>query len=106
MSNLWADYRVPSELQHFVDSGFLEVLTEKPAEKAVEFHIPRLRYVNAQDRTTAFTLIWIHPEFNSQFCHFYDETPGDVANFYVIQQTEDGPEEHIDLETFDDLISW
>jgi len=106
MTDLAAQYKVPPELQRFIDSGFVELLSEKPEEKTIEFHIPSLLYTDENDRSTSFSIIWIHPDFNEQFCHYYDEKPGDLANFYVMKQTDDLGDDWLDIETFDDLIDW
>ena len=41
----------------------------------------------SRDCDTTPGLVWIHPEFNAQFCHYYDEKPGDLANFYLFKET-------------------
>jgi hypothetical protein len=54
-----------------------------------------------------YSLTWIHPAFNAQFCHYYDETPGDLANFFVTRETERMADEQLDdLESLDDLVAW
>jgi hypothetical protein len=90
----------------FIDDGFLQVLHENPAEKTVEFHIPSKRYSDVEGRITTYSLTWIHPDFNEQFCHFYYEQPGDSPNFYVTEDTTDVGDEQVDLETVDDLVAW
>lgn len=106
MTNLAAMYKIPQEIQRFVDDGFLEVLSENDAEKTVEFHISSKRSTDRQGRTTTFTLTWIHPDFNAQFCHFYDQTPGDGPNFYVQCETADLGDELIELDSVEHLESW
>lgn len=99
-------YGVPTEVMAFVDSGFLQLCSENEAEKTVTFFIPDLQYDNELGQSVDFTIIWIHPDFNAQFCHFYHETPGDLSNFYVFKETEDNGEDSIDVPTLDDLIAW
>lgn len=107
MADLAAEFGVPAELRAFVDNGFLEVLSEKPAEKTVEFHIPTMHYTDDRDAITTFSLIWIHPDHNADFCHYFHEIPGDLPNFYVTKDTTDSGDEQIDgLETVDDLVDW
>lgn len=96
-------YGVPAEVMAFVDAGFLQLLSEKEEEKTVEFHIPALLYEDEEGRATSFTLIWIHPDFNAQFCHYCHENPGDLANFYVMKDTDELGDEWLDMETLDDL---
>jgi hypothetical protein len=55
---------------------------------------------------TAYSLVWIHPDFNREFCWYYDETPGDLPNFYLTRGFSDLGEESIDVESIDDLIYW
>ena len=59
-----------------------------------------------QDRDTTFSLVWIHPDFNDQFCHYYDSKPGDLANFYVVKETTDLGDDWLDVATLDDLLVW
>ena len=107
MVDLAKEYGVPPEILAFVDAGFLEVLAETPDEKTVEFHIPSKRHTDIEGTIYAYNLTWIHPDFNARFCHFYHETPGDLPNFYVRQDTSVYGDEIIrDLETVDDLVCW
>jgi hypothetical protein len=78
----------------------------KPPEKTVEFHIPALRRTDEQGRITTFDLTWIHPDFNAQFCHYYDQSPGDLPNFYLKKDTTDIGDDDINLEDLDDLLCW
>ena len=55
---------------------------------------------------TTFTLIWIHPDFNDQFCHYYTEKPGDLVNFYLFEDTTDVGDDWLDVDTLDDLLAW
>lgn len=107
MTDLVQQYGLPPELLQFVDSGFLSVLAEKPAEKTVEFHIPAMRFRDENDAITSFSLTWIHPDHNADFCHYFHETPGDLPNFYVDRDTTDAGGDQIDgLETVADLVDW
>jgi hypothetical protein len=106
MVDLAKDYGVPPEVMAFVDGGFLKVLAEAPDEKTVEFHIPSKRTTDTRGTISVCNLTWIHPDFNARFCHFYHETPGDLPNFYATQRSSDYADEHIDLETLDDLVCW
>jgi hypothetical protein len=106
MADLAKDYGVPPEVMAFVDAGFLEVLAETPDEKTVEFHIPSKRHSDIKGTIYAYDLTWIHPDFNARFCHDCHETPGDLPNFYATQRCSDDADEHIDLETLDDLVCW
>ncbi|HEX3658540.1 MAG TPA: hypothetical protein VHV55_22300 [Pirellulales bacterium] len=106
MSDLERDYGVPAELMEFIDDGFLEVLVEEPAEKTVELHAPSLRRTDPQGRITAYSITWIHPDYNSQFCHYYENVPGDFPNFYVTEETSDVGNHILDVNTLDDLIVW
>lgn len=84
----------------------MQYLGENPAEQTVEFHIPDLLYEDENGLGHTFTITWIHPDFNEQFCHYYTEKPGDLANFYVMKITDDSGDDWLDIETFDDLIAW
>lgn len=106
MPDIVADYKIPTEVQHFVDSGFLEVSSENPAEKTVQFYIPSMEWKDEAGREIGFTLLWIHPDFNAQFCHFSEEVPGDLANFYLFKETVGDADEQIDVPTLDDLEAW
>ena len=106
MPNMLADYKIPAEFTTFIDSGFLECLSENDAEKTITFHIPSLAWTDESGHDITFTLVWIHPDFNEQFCHYYLEAPGDLANFYVFKETSDLGDEQLDIETLDDLICW
>ena len=81
MPELEKTYGIPAELREFVDAGFLVVVFEKPERRTVTFGIPSLAYTDENDIETCFTLDWIHPDFNAQFCHYFQEKPGDVVNF-------------------------
>jgi hypothetical protein len=82
------------------------VVTLNPAEKTVEFHIPALRRTDEQGRITTFDLTWINPDYNSQFCHYYDQTPGDLVNFYLVKDTTDLGDDPVDLPDLDELLCW
>lgn len=89
------DYGLANELKRLVDEGALIPLTPKPEEKT-------LRFMFGRD----YTLIWIHPDHNAEFCHYYTETPGDLPNFYVFREYEDAGDEFLDIDTLDDLLWW
>jgi len=73
----------------------------------VEFHIPSRVSVDRRRRITAYRIVWVHPAHNAEFCDYYQETPGDLPNFYVEIENSEGPSEMIvDLETVDDLEAW
>lgn len=100
-------YGIPPELMEFVYSGLLEVLVENEPEKTIEFHIPSLRTEDFEGRITTYSLCWIHPEYNARFCHFSEKTPGDLPNFYVVEDTTDLGEETVGgLGTVGDLVEW
>ena len=99
-------YGVPDELASFVDDGFLHIVFEKAEEKTVTFGIPSLAYTDENDNEFFFTLDWIHPDFNAQFCHLYHEKPGDLANFYLKKECRSIGDEDIDVPTLDDLLAW
>lgn len=106
MSTLVTRFAIPSEVQAFIDDGFLAPLSENDAEKTVEFHIPSLQFTDERGRTTDFTLVWIHPDHNAQFCHYYHQTPGDLVNFYIRRDTTDLGDEILDIDSLDDLVYW
>jgi hypothetical protein len=106
MTELEKNYGVPAELKQFVDDGFLTVAIEKPEEKTVTFAIPKLAYRDENDNEMYFTLDWIHPDFNADFCHYYHENPGDLPNFYLRKECRSHGDEDIDLESLADLIAW
>jgi hypothetical protein len=106
---LWKrnEFGIPAKLIQFVHNGTIEVTSTEPDTKTVEFIVPSLSSTDRQGLPKLFSLTWIHPAFNAQFCHYYDETPGDLANFYVVRETERMADEHLDdLESFDDLVAW
>ena len=106
MQDLEITYGVPAELKRFVDAGFLVVVFEKPDERTVTFGIPGLAYTDANNVETYFTLDWIHPDFNAQFCHYFREKPGDLANFYLTRACRERGDDLIDVESLDDLVAW
>ncbi len=96
-----------SEIDKFVDEGFLEVSDERPEEATVEFRIPSITYEDRHGQITTHRIVWIHPAHNADHCHFYHEVPGDEPNFYVEVEEWDGPSEILDdLKTDDDLEAW
>ncbi len=106
MQDLEITYGVPAELKRFVDAGFLVVVFERPEERIVTFGIPGLAFTDANDVETYFTLDWIHPDFNEQFCHYFREKPGDLANFYLTRACRERGDDLIDLGSLEDLIAW
>ena len=63
--------------------------------------------VDRRGQIAAYRLVWIHPDHNADFCHYYDEVEGDHPNFYVEVCLSNGPSEVIDdLATDDDLAAW
>ena len=62
---------------------------------------------DSSDRYTLYNLVWIDPARNAEFCHYYDEKPGDLPNFYVRIDTDHSRDNLVeDLETIDDLVDW
>ena len=45
---------------------------------------------------TTYSVIWIHPDFNAEYCHYYDQVPGDLPNFYAEEDTTDVGSDSID----------
>ena len=59
------------------------------------------------DSFTSYTLVWIHPDHNAEFCHYYLEKPGDLPNFYVRIHSPDAPDKQVDdLNSVEDLLDW
>ncbi len=107
MSDLALKYKIPAEIIAFVNEGLLVFLAEDEAMKTVEFHIPSKRQTDDEGRITSYSVTWIHPDFNAEFCHYYDEKPGDLPNFYVKEDTSDVGSDQIDgLESVGDLVAW
>ena len=106
MQDLEKTYGVPAELKRFVDAGFLFVVFEKPDERTVTFGIPGLAFTDANDVETYFTLDWIHPDFNAQFCHYFREKPGDLVNFYLTRACREIGDDLIDVESLEGLVAW
>ena len=107
MSQIGQRYALPPEIDRYLDEGFLELSMEHPNEMTVDFHIPSSRSTDHRGRITVYCVTWIHPDYNAEFCQYYDETPGDLPNFSVEVRKSDGPSEIIDdLETADDLEAW
>jgi hypothetical protein len=105
MTDIAAKYKIPDEVMAFVNSGLLVLLAEDEAEKTVEFHIPSKRWTDDAGRTTTYSLNWTHPDFNAEFCRYYERTPGDLPNFEVEIDTDDVGSDSVDgLESVDDLV--
>jgi len=103
-TNLQSDYAIPPELAAFIDDGFLvptfetagdcpdfsmpgvkngtvplsETVSKHRANKTLTLAIPSLDYEDEDGTEFSLTLTWIHPDFNEEFCHFYDDTPEDL----------------------------
>jgi hypothetical protein len=107
MTNLAEKYQIPEEVMAFVRDGFMVVASEDPARATVEFDMPSLGFAGSEGRYTFYILVWIRPDRNAEFCHYHDEKPGDLPNFYVRIDTEHSREEQVeDLATVDDLVAW
>ena len=107
MTDLAQKYDIPADIMAFVKSGFLEVVSEDEATKTVEFHIPSKRATDDEGRLASYSVIWIHPDFNAEFCHYYDQRPGDLPNFFAEEDTTDVGSDLVDgLESVDDLVGW
>lgn len=107
VTDLAAKYKIPAEVMAFVNDGFLEIVSENEAEKTVEFHIPSQRRTDTEGRITSWSIVWIHPDFNAQFCRYYDKEPGDLPNFHVVEDTTDIGDELVDgLNTVAELVEW
>lgn len=107
MSRFAADYAIPPDLDALIDAGFLKLVRERAAEKTVEFHIPSRRGRDDGGMMSAYSVVWIHPDHNVEFCHFFEETPGDLPNFYAQKEFSNAAVQSIDdLKTADDLVDW
>ncbi len=106
MADIQTEYAVPDELMDFVRRGVLKVVSENPAEKTVKFDVPKLQSIDDLRHDVFYNVIWIHPDFNDQFCWYYLEKPGDLPNFMVEKEITDNGQEPIDFETLDDLTAW
>jgi len=107
MTDLATTYDIPDEIMEFVRRGILEVAEEAADRATVEFRIPSLGNADASDRYTLYNLVWIRPDRNAEFCHYYDEKPGDLPNFFVRIDTDHSRDEQVEgLETVDDLADW
>ena len=107
MTDLADKFKIPAEVMAFVRDGFLEVVSEDEARKTVEFHVPSKRRTDDEGRITSWSVVWIHPDFNAEFCQYYDEEPGDLPNFYAQKDTTDLGDEPVDgLDTVEDLVGW
>ena len=107
MNYVAADYKLPPEIMAFVENGFLIKTSEEKAQKTIRFDIPSLGTATAADDFTSYTLVWIHPDHNAEFCHYYIETPGDLPNFYVEIHSPNAPDQQVDgLDSIDDLVDW
>lgn len=105
-TTLEADFGLPPELVRLIDSGTLQILEADEAKKTIEFHLPHLRRRDLNGRITTVSVTWIHPAFNAEFCHYYEQTPGDGPNFYVTVDTDEVGDELLDLESVEQLLEW
>jgi hypothetical protein len=105
-SDLRSKYGLPKELTDAVDRGTLDVISENEAEKTVEFAIPDLRSEDEEGRITTFSVVWIHPDHNAEFCHYFDDHPGDLPNFYVSREITDVGDDLLEIDTVDELLAW
>jgi len=100
-------YGVPGELIDYVNDGLLELLSADKDCRTVVFHMPSRRWKDRCGRIATYTLTWIHPQFNARFCHYYEQVPGHLPNFWVAEDTTDAGEEIVpDIETMDELECW
>lgn len=100
-------YNLPSELVVFIERGFLVPLREEFETKTIEFHIPSKRTTDDAGRVTTYSVTWIHPDFNAEFCHYYHMVPGDQPNFYAVKDTSDVGDELIPgLDSVNSLVEW
>lgn len=107
MDDIHSNFAIPRQLAPFIDNGFLEVLSQDKSRRTIEFHMPSKRFVDAGGRMTTYSLIWIHPEYNAEFCHYHDRAPGDVPNFWITEDVEEVGNEQVDgLQSVDDLVVW
>ncbi len=107
MNSIADSYKIPPEIMKYVDDGFLEVVAEHAAKKTVDLGIPSLWSSSAPDEYTSYTVVWIHPDYNAEFCHDYHEVPGDLPNFFVEIHSPNEPDRQVpDLNTVDDLVDW
>ncbi len=98
--------RLPAEAVAFVRDGSLEIVSEDEAKKTVEFHVPSRRRTH-KGYITSWSVVWIHPDFNAEFCHYHDEKRGDLPNFYAPKDTTDVGNEFISgRNTVEDLVAW
>jgi len=106
MNDLAQKYKIPDEIMAFVNKGVLVLLAEDEARKTVEFHVPSKRWTNPAGHITTYSVVWIHPDFNTEFCHYYVQKPGDMPNFHVQIDTDGSDDEVEDMDTVDDLAAW
>ena len=107
MNDIAEKYNIPAEIMEFVEAGLLQMAEENDEKATIEFDIPSLGYAELDGRYKFYRLIWINPEQNAEFCHFYTETPGDLPHFYVGIETDHSRDEQVEgLESLDNLIDW
>ena len=107
MIDLAEKYKLPVDIVKFVENGFIEMASDDEARRTVRFDIPSLGIVTDSDEFTFYTLIWIHPDYNAEFCDYYIEKPGDLPNFYVEIHSPNAANRQVeDLNEVDDLVDW
>ena len=79
MNTLALRFGLPAELETLLDTGVLAITGEDDAEKTLHLVVPSLRQKDRKGRIKVVTITWIHPDYNAQFCHYYDKTPGRFA---------------------------
>lgn len=107
MQHMQDTYGIPADLMAYVNVGLLEVVSENPNERTIEFHIPSMRERDTEGRTTSYSLTWINPKFNAQFCRHYEQQPGDAPNFELVMDIEDIGDDFVEpVQTVDELVGW
>ena len=107
MNDIAEKYKIHAKIMEFVEAGLLQVAMEDAEKATIEFDIHSLGYAELDGRYKFYRLVWINPERNAEFCHFYSETPGDLSHFYVGIDTDHSRDEQVEgLESLDDLIDW
>lgn len=102
-----AEFKIPLDLQKFIDDGFLHLLSVNEDQKYLEFYIPSRRNIRNNNEIETYSMIWIHPDFNNDYCHFYLHQAGDLPNFYVQICSSNGRNEQLTgIDSFDQLVIW
>ncbi len=83
-----------------------KVRNGKNARQSRSGCLPKIT-VDRRGGMTACRTARIHPAHNADDCHYSNDVPGDLPNFYVEVQNWDGSSEILDdLQTDDDLEAW